>query len=117
MHYIQRRAAKQQNCRFENTSDGAIHHGQNPTYKYLFNSKTKTPNKPDPDLTYNQIKTIHYSPQTACYLNTPKDFHQVNEVVIQHDDLHALAWQENYQPPMIHLFEVRQAEPNVSHSD
>ena len=46
------------------------------------------------------FKSNHKLPDISI---TPKDLQQDNEVAIQHDDLFALAWQENYRPPMTTL--------------
>ena len=47
-------------------------------------------------------------------ISTPlKDFQQDNEVIIQHDDLYALAWQELYQKDPTHLGNSPSPEPNL----
>ena len=42
-----------------------------------------------------------------------KDFQQDNEVVIQHDDLYALAWQELYQEDPTHPGKRQPPEPQL----
>ena len=45
----------------------------------------------------------------------PKGFQQDSEVAIQHADLYAIAWQENYQPPMTPLSQSNNPNP-MSHT-
>ena len=69
------------------------------------------------------LHTIKLRPFTSSHklpdISIPsKDFQQDNEVAIQHDDLYALAWQENYQPLMIPPpLRSQTTESNVSHPD
>ena len=44
---------------------------------------------------------------------SPKDFPQDTEVIIQHDDLFAMAWQELYQEPPTHPGNSQSPEPEV----
>ena len=44
---------------------------------------------------------------------SPKDFQQDTEVIIQHDDLFAMAWQELYQEPPTHSGNSQSPEPEV----
>ena len=47
-------------------------------------------------------------------ISTPlKDFQQDNEVIIQHDDLYALSWQEFYQKDPTHLGNSPSPEPKL----
>ena len=56
------------------------------------------------------FKSTHKLPDISTPL---KDFQQDNEVIIQHDDLHALAWQELYQKDLTHLGNSPSPEPKL----
>ena len=56
------------------------------------------------------FKITHKLPDISTPL---KDFQQDNEVIIQHDDLYALAWQEHYQKGPTHLGNSPSPEPKL----
>ena len=57
-----------------------------------------------------QFSSTHKLPDISI---PPKDFQQDNEVVIQHDDLYALAWKELYQGHPTHHENSQSPEPEL----
>ena len=57
------------------------------------------------------FKSTHKLPDISTPL---KEFQQDNEVIIQHDDLYALAWQELYQKDPTHLGNSPSPEPKLT---
>ena len=56
------------------------------------------------------LKSTHKLPDISTPL---KDFQQDNEVIIQHDNLYALAWQELYQKDPTHLGNTPSPDPKL----